>query len=244
MTDSAAIDEDKPKKETVPAGIFRIWRHALATLALIVAPLLFFWGLGLFSFAALMTHNEPEQVNERTDAIVVLTGGTGRLEAGLDLLAGDMAGQMLISGVYAGVELPELLEMWHGDTDGRDLSCCITLDYTADDTQGNAKETAKWLRESGYTSIRLVTANYHMPRASMLFRTHMPDIRIIKHPVRPSGIDLERWWSEAPGRRLVINEYNKYLLTGFGTALSALPGGMPEQDTLEKGGPQKDDTAP
>jgi len=206
-------------------GFARIWRQALTMLALVVVPLALFWVLGLFGFAGVIQSITPDNDTQRTDAIVVLTGGTGRLETGLDLLAGDMAGQMLISGVYSGVELDDLLAMWHGDAHERDLSCCITLDYTADDTLGNAKETAKWLRESDYSSIRLVTANYHMPRAALLFDNQMPDINIIQHPIRPNGIDLKKWWSSTDGRRLVINEYNKYLLTGFGMAVAALTAG-------------------
>lgn len=230
MTESTAIKNDTTVAGTHQSAALRLIRRALTVVALTVAPLLFFWVIGLFSFAAVIDHSAPAFEQERTDAIVVLTGGTGRVETGLDLLVGDMAGQMLISGVYKGVELKELLELWHGDANERDLSCCITLDYSADDTLGNAMETAKWMQDGDYSSIRLVTANYHMPRAALLFRRQMPGIRIIEHPVHPNGVDMHHWWTSKDGRRLVINEYNKYLLTGFGTALTALPAGKTEQD--------------
>ena len=57
--------------------------------------------------------------------------------------------------------------------------------YAATSTMGNAIETADWIKKSGFNSIILVTANYHMPRSLMLFRHIMPEIRIIPHPVFP-----------------------------------------------------------
>ncbi|MEE8392715.1 MAG: YdcF family protein, partial [Rhodospirillales bacterium] len=48
------------------------------------------WGTGLFMFAAAIPTAVEDGVT-RTDAIVVLTGGSGRLGEGLDLMARDRA---------------------------------------------------------------------------------------------------------------------------------------------------------
>src|SRR3546814_5818119 len=35
-----------------------------------------------------------------------------------------------------------------------DLSCCVVLGYEADNTRGNAVETAAWMKDQGFTSLR------------------------------------------------------------------------------------------
>jgi len=81
------------------------WLKSIVSFSLI---LLFAWGAGLFTFAAKI----PDRVtaaHKQTDAIVVLTGGSGRLRAGLDLLLGERAEHLFISGVYGGVDVRQLL---------------------------------------------------------------------------------------------------------------------------------------
>ena len=53
---------------------------------------------------------------------------------------------------------------------------------------GNAEETAAWMAEGDRTSLRLVTAAYHMPRSLALFRRLMPDTKILPHPVFPESV--------------------------------------------------------
>ncbi len=47
--------------------------------------------------------------NRETDAIVVLTGGSGRLEYGLELLAEGKGKKLFISGVSEGITTEQLL---------------------------------------------------------------------------------------------------------------------------------------
>src|SRR3546814_14678895 len=61
--------------------------------------------------------------------------------------------------------------------------CSSDLGYEADNTRGNAVETAAWMKDQDFTSLRLVTATYHMPRSLLEFRRPMPDIEIVPHPV-------------------------------------------------------------
>ena len=49
---------------------------------------------------------------EMTDALVVLTGGTKRLETGLKLLSESRAKKLFISGVYKGVDVRRLLQIF------------------------------------------------------------------------------------------------------------------------------------
>ena len=104
-----------------------------------------------------LTNDEP------TDAFVVLTGGSSRLEEGLNLLAQRKAKKLFVSGVYRGVDVKRLLSLSRRAPD--DLVCCIEIGHTATSTEGNAAETKLWMDQEGYRSLRLVTASYHMPRS-------------------------------------------------------------------------------
>ena len=134
----------------------------------------------------------------KTDAIVVLTGGSQRLASGLDLLAAGKARKLFVSGVHQGVAIGDLLRVSHHGADW--LACCIVLGHEANSTLGNALETAAWMHREGYKSLRLVTANYHMRRSLLEFERVMPDIRIIAHPVFPELIRQTDWWA-SPARR-------------------------------------------
>jgi uncharacterized SAM-binding protein YcdF (DUF218 family) len=87
-----------------------------------------------------------------------------------------------------------------------------TTRAAADDTRGNAVETAAWIREQGFGSLRLVTANYHMPRSLLEFRHAMPDIEIVPHPVFPENFKQDEWWLWPGSASLLASEYSKYLV--------------------------------
>ncbi len=48
-----------------------------------------------------------------------------------------------------------------------------------------------------FHSLRLVTANYHMPRSLLEFARAMPDIEIVPHPVFPEISRGPHWWAAA-----------------------------------------------
>ena len=69
------------------------------------------------------------------------------------------------------------------------------------DTRTNAGEAAQWLRENKFTSVRLVTTDWHMARASSEFEeTLPPDIRVVEDAV-----------SSHPSLATLFLEYNKLL---------------------------------
>ncbi len=167
------------------------------------------WVAGLVWFATQM----PATVTtgtQKTDAIVVLTGGRGRVHQGLELLSQNRAKRLFISGVYRGVDVKALLRISRQSPEK--LACCVSLGYQADNTQGNAVETAAWMREQGLHSLRLVTSAYHMPRSLLEFRRAMPDITIVPHPVSPEQ-NPQMGWKRWPGRAgLIVSEFSKYLV--------------------------------
>lgn len=149
----------------------------------------------------------------QTDAVIVLTGGSERLAAGLDLLKQGKARKLFVSGVHQGVDLDRLLAKQDMPTDLR--ACCVTLGHVAADTVGNAEESKNWIEREHVRSLRLVTSNYHMLRSLLEFRRVMPDIEIIPSPVVPASVPLEHWWQRRGTAKLLVTEYSKYLLTLF-----------------------------
>lgn len=170
------------------------------------------WGAGLLFFATqihAMTEPAIDTALQNTDAVVVPTGGSERLQVGITLLKAGKAKKLFISGVHMGVTKEPLLASFDIPKAMRD--CCVMLGHTASSTQGNADETQAWMELEGYHSLRLVTANYHMPRSMMLFRRAMPDMVILPHPVMPDKVMLHDWWLHAGTASLLVTEYNKYL---------------------------------
>lgn len=188
----------------------RFRRRATAPRLLLLGSLvLAVWLSGLLWFAEQLPKKPSSDLSE-TQAIVVLTGGSGRLEEGLKLLAAGRAQKLFVSGVYRGVDVRQLLDLFQ--TSPGDLECCVVLGYEADDTRGNARETAAWMREGGLASLRLVTAAYHMPRSLIEFDRAMPEVRLISHPVFPANYRQDDWWRWPGSAKLLVSEYHKYLV--------------------------------
>lgn len=167
------------------------------------------WCLGWIVFASAI----PAAVTDattKTDAIVVLTGGRGRIETGVELLRQGLAAKLFVSGAGGRTQLPDLLPESVPET--TEIAAAITLGREADDTPGNALETAAWAQRESISSIRLVTAAYHMPRSLLELQTAMPQIQIITHPVFPSNVKAD-WWRWPGTASLIAREYTKFLLT-------------------------------
>lgn len=123
----------------------------------------------------------------------MLTGGAKRLETGLTLLTNRRAEKLFVSGVYRGVDVARILAIYQRKLE--EFTCCVELGYSAASTSGNALETAERVRKQGYRSVRLVTANYHMPRSLLEFRHRMPNIDVYPHAVFPDRFKRENWWA-------------------------------------------------
>jgi uncharacterized SAM-binding protein YcdF (DUF218 family) len=169
---------------------------------------LMLWIIGLGVYLYYIQTMQPYQGN--AEAIVVLTGGEGRIETGLKLLAANKAPVMLISGVHRNVTVSDLIHLYHQDTN---LAPKIELGYAAQDTSGNADETAAWVEKHHVQSMIIVTANYHMPRAMLHLGTQLPDTALYPYPVRANILRYGDWLKNPAARELIIEEYNKFILT-------------------------------
>ncbi|HVO03916.1 MAG TPA: YdcF family protein [Candidatus Cybelea sp.] len=189
------------------------WGWRLLNVALGLAAL---WLAGLLGFVAAIPGPTPRaDAEQRTDAIIVLTGGTDRLAEGFRLLEHGLAKRLLISGVAPGVTLEQLvgrLDDPRAAPAAETLACCVTLGYLAENTAGNAEESAQWLEKNGATSVRLVTANYHMLRSLLEFRRSVPGVAVVANPVFPAEVRDAHWFLKPHTLLLIANEYDKYLL--------------------------------
>ncbi|MCZ8185188.1 MAG: YdcF family protein [Beijerinckiaceae bacterium] len=182
------------------AGLAR-WTFRLALLALVLLV------LGTVLFAARLERREPVALRP-AEGIVVLTGGADRILDGLLLLERQLGRRLFISGVNAQTRAETLKRQWPG----RDalFACCIDLDFRARNTYGNAIETRDWVQRHGFTSLILVTASYHVPRAQLEFAAAMPGVALQVYPVVPEASRINRWWQEPVLTRILLLEFVKY----------------------------------
>lgn len=181
---------------------FLIWRLILRSVAL--CCLLVLLGFGLFVRAALQAPRLPPVA----DGIVALTGGTGRVQASIDLLTQKRARLLLISGVDPQVTLQDLAPDLPAS-----LAGLVTLGRTATSTAGNATETRHWVRANDLHSLIVVTAGYHMWRAELEITRMIPGVRVFPYPVQPPA--LKRSFTRGTWR-LLLREYGKFLLASVG----------------------------
>lgn len=166
----------------------------------IVALAVLLWCGGFLWFS--LTLPLPALKSIHTDAVVVLTGGKGRLKRGLSVLEAGSARRMLVSGVDRGTNRKQLAAA-AGVSKARLKT--TDLGYEAVDTRSNAEETARWVVRNKFESIRLVTSAGHMRRARMeLAQALPPGVSVL-----PDAVAVE---PKAPS---IATEYSKYLVRRF-----------------------------
>ncbi len=188
----------------------------LAALAIAIAVA---WGAGFLWFVQIAARR-AEPPPPHADGIVALTGGAGRVDLALRLLAENHADRLLVSGIGGGTDLATLGRLAGIDT--TDLAPRVTLGRGAASTRGNAAEAASWVAQNRIGSLIVVTAGWHMPRAMAELRRALPEVRLFPLPVQPlPGADGEH----APGVKLEMQEFTKYLL-----AVSGLSAWLPHRE--------------
>ncbi len=165
---------------------------------------------GFVAFARSIAPFEPRSI-ARVDGIVVLTGGSQRLTDGLTLLAEGHGKRLLISGVYQRTNRDEIARH-AGDQRGK-LGCCVDLGKSARNTIGNAIEARRWAQTNGFSSLLVVTSNYHMPRTLAEFGHAMGPIKLTGYPVVSDSVDVTRVWTDPAAFRLLASEYLKFVVS-------------------------------
>ena len=163
------------------------------------ALLLLLYALCFVIFAFTLGKPAPATA-QPTDAAVVLTGGSGRIEHAIDVLREHKAGRLLVSGADPSVTKADLARRIPGS--GGLLACCVDLGSESVDTRSNAEEAGRWLAKHRFRSLRLITSDWHMRRARYEFR-RVPGA---KYVVVPDAVRTE------PSFFTLFAEYNKLLL--------------------------------
>lgn len=165
-----------------------------------IAAILLIWSLGFVWFASALPQPLDDIV---TDAIIVPTGGPGRIDRGLAMLQAQNAPAMLVTGVDRNVTPDEFAAEFGVPMQWMD--CCITLGYSALDTRGNANETARWVTERGVRTLRLVTTDWHMRRVRGELRRVLSDDIVIAEDAVASQ----------PSFSTLFLEYHKLIASQF-----------------------------
>ncbi|WP_298471544.1 YdcF family protein [uncultured Erythrobacter sp.] len=151
----------------------------------IISAFFLIWALGFLWF----TVSLPQPAEEMTtDAVIVPTGGAGRIAQGLEVLDKGLAERMLVSGVDREVRPEEFAAQF--EVEQAQMDCCITLGFAAVDTRSNAAEIAQWVEDNEVTSLRLVTTDWHMRRAAGELDRTLPDSVTVVRDAVPSEPSL------------------------------------------------------
>lgn len=184
---------------------------------------------GFVTFAHKVDNLRPPLNVTKADGIVVWTGkGGGRLETGAELLRRNKGERLLISGVNERTSLDAIKDLVILP-DAR-ANCCIDLDYKAEDTIGNARETASWAKALGYEHIILVTSSYHMPRAEIEIGAAAGRIKITAYPV--INTDGAKWYANGARFKRLFQEYGKLLLSYLRSPATKATNGAPMLDNV------------
>ena len=169
-----------------------------------VAAVVLVYAFGFLGFA--MTLPKP-LAGEPTDAVIVPTGGPGRIARGLDIVDRGLAKELFVSGVDPEVTTEEFAAEF--DVSSGTMDCCVTLGRLAVDTRSNAGEAAEWLKEHDFSSVRLVTTDWHMARAANEFSGALPEGTVIEKDAVVSSPELAT----------LFLEYNKLIAAAVSQGL-------------------------
>jgi uncharacterized SAM-binding protein YcdF (DUF218 family) len=120
------------------------------------------------------------------DAIFVLTGGEGRIQEGYRAWSGGAARELYILG--AGRRVPATRIVPEVSRIPAEALSRIHVEGWSENTLENAFSAKSAVGEGKYSSVILVTSDYHIPRAVLVFRKVLPpDVSLSAIRVRPEG---------------------------------------------------------
>lgn len=181
-----------------------------AGLTVVLSGALFFGGFLYFADIVTSLAAPPDI---KADAIVVLTGGSQRLNQAIDLLAQGAGQRLLISGVHPTTTRDQIRKLTEGPDDL--FRCCVDIGREALDTVGNAAETVDWIRQHAYRRVLVVTNNYHMPRSLLELRRADQVTEFVAYPVVNSDLKSRNWFADPQTLRVMLSEYLKILAAGM-----------------------------
>lgn len=170
-----------------------------------VCVMMLLWIIGFcgFCFYAVSLKYVPDA---KVDAVVVLTGGTDRIDSGIQQMNEKELEYILISGVNKIVSEEDILDRVDLHENQK-----MTLGYYAENTAQNGLEVADWVQMHGFKSVLLVTSFYHMPRAIFEIHKHQ-DVSVVPYPVFPKTFNDSVDWVKTKYAWFLFLEYNKFIV--------------------------------
>ena len=157
------------------------------------------YALGFILFAVTLGKPAPADA-QPTEAAVVLTGGSNRIEHAITVLKDHQAKRLLVSGADPSVTKADIARRVGGSR--ALLRCCVDLGSESVDTRSNAEEAGRWLAAHQFKSVWLITSDWHMRRAHYEFRKVLGG----KYRIEADAVRSE------PSFLTLFGEYNKYVL--------------------------------
>jgi uncharacterized SAM-binding protein YcdF (DUF218 family) len=179
-----------------------VWLVAILVIILVAMPLFVGWYLS------------PQDVLERSDAIVVVSGGdnNSRIEKAVELYKEKWAPVILFSGAAAEGSISNALAMKRIAIKKGVAPGDILIEEESKDTEENAKFSAPIIKEEKFKSIILVTSPYHQRRTYELFKNELPNVKIINRSALDENWRKKGWWEDTSARYLTVGELGKILI--------------------------------
>tara|TARA_B100000676_G_scaffold169317_1_gene166559 strand:- start:85 stop:660 length:576 start_codon:yes stop_codon:yes gene_type:complete len=162
--------------------------------------------LNIFFFFQEVKRFENSVTNiNNIDGIVVLTGDQFRIAKGIELLKRNPNKKLLISGVNKNINPVDIMKEFPSSINF--FQCCIDIGKDAKNTFENIIETFEWMKSNEFTSIIIVTSDYHLPRVKLEINRFIDNQQIFYEAVKTnesnSMLRLKK----------IILEYIKYIRT-------------------------------
>ena len=172
-------------------------------IAILLGGILILYFISLLSF--IINFDKKFIIKDKINNMVILTGSPARLTSGLDLMINNPKANILITGVAKGVKYSDIVKNSYIKEDRIDLG------YNAKSTFGNAIETSLWMKKNHFNEIILVTDNWHMQRAILLFRAKISNIKISPYAINSSNFRLKDYLEFDNRTFFIYKEHMKYI---------------------------------
>ncbi|GAB4229864.1 MAG: hypothetical protein OHK0028_04050 [Deltaproteobacteria bacterium] len=161
----------------------RRWQAVLTAVGILLLPP---------AIPHLLALRDPAPPHGAADAIFVLTGDEGRIAEGYRAWAGGRARELYILGAGHNVPLSRILPGAGALPDA--ARSRIHVEGWSENTLENAFSAKSAVGDGNYSSVILVTSDYHVPRAALSFRKVLPGaVSLYAIRVRSEGGNGASW---------------------------------------------------
>lgn len=209
---------NNPPKKRLNSPTYRKLAIVIKIIALVILVVFGLLFGGFLRFSEEVTQLTIPKNLQKSDGIVVFTGGFKRLTPAIKLLEQGYGKRLLISGVNPSISRKNIEKL--ANIDINLFNCCVDIGYQATDTIGNAQETADWIKTHNFKKVVLVTNNYHMPRSMLELSNIDPYTIISTYPVINTDLKKTNWLDKPFIPKKLIIEYTKFITAKIRQTLS------------------------